>query len=298
MELELTRLFVKVVQNGSFSKAAKLLNKPKSTLSKAVSKLEKETGTKLLLRTTRSLTLTPAGRVFYETCLGPLQALEEAQKSLHGLDSLLTGPIKITAPEDFGTHVIAPIVADLSKEFPLLHFNLHYTDDIVDLIKDGFDLAIRIGKLSESSLKSKKIGEVRLIPVASMAYLKQAAKIRTPKDLESHSCLTISAQSHRQWLLRSKKESTAVSIIPKIESNQMTSLLHAALRGAGVAFLPMWLSAPEIKTGNLVRLLPEWSGQGLPVSLVSPLSSSASARLKLVSDRIYESVKNALSLEV
>src|SRR4051812_36061970 len=110
MDLELTRYFVKVVQNGSFSRAADLLKLPKSTVSKAITRLEHDTGTKLLLRTTRSLTLTAAGRAFYDTCLGPVHILEDAQKSLYGQDSILSGTLKITAPEDLGAHVISPAV--------------------------------------------------------------------------------------------------------------------------------------------------------------------------------------------
>ena len=193
MEIELSRLFVKVIQQGSFSKAAQQLQIPKSTLSKAVTKLEKETGTKLLLRTTRSLTLTAAGRAFYETCLGPVQVLEEAQRSLHGADDILSGVIRLTAPDDFGNFVLAKALTELLKKHPNLRFELKYTNETLDLVKEGIDLAIRVGKLKESSLKAKRIGENKLIFVASPAYLKSRNPIRAPKDLTEHECMTINA---------------------------------------------------------------------------------------------------------
>lgn len=295
MEIELTRLFVKVVQNGSFSKAADLLKIPKSTVSKAITRLERQTGTKLLIRTTRSQTLTPAGRVFYETCLGPIQILEDAQKSLHGQDSIVSGSVKLTAPEDLGLEIIAPVIGNLSRQHPHLFFELDLTNHVVDLVKEGFDLAVRLGKLSSSRLKVKKIGEIVLIPVASPEYLSTQPKIKHPQDLEQHDCLTISASSlKRHWKFRGKKETATVTIRSRVESNQVTGLLKMAMAGGGVAYLPRYLCLSALDEGKLVQLLPEWCSDSVSVSLVSPLSVSASARLKLVSDHLAEAIKNAL----
>src|SRR6266566_5612916 len=189
MELEPTRIFVKVVQQGSFSRAAELLKLPKSTVSRAVSRLETESGTKLLLRTTRSLTLTASGRAFYESCVGPIHALEDARKSLDGQDSIVVGTIRITAPEDFGTLVVSPAIGKLAKEHTGLVFEMHYTEKFVDLIKDGYDLAVRLGKLSPSRLKVRRFGEVAIIAVAAPEYLKQRPAIKKPQDLAMHDCM-------------------------------------------------------------------------------------------------------------
>jgi len=293
MELELSRIFTKVIQQGSFSKAALTLGLPKSTVSKAISKLEKETGTKLLLRTTRSLTLTASGRAFYETCLGPIQVLEEAHKSLYGADNILSGVIRITAPEDFGNYVVAEVLAELLKKYPKLRFDMQYTNETIDLIKDGFDLAIRVGKLKESSLKAKKIGENKLIFVASPAYLKSKDPLRTPKDLTSHDCLTIGALA-TQWTLQSKKGSVTVPIQPRILCNQMSSLMSAASAGGGVALVPAFICKPQLESGKLVRILPDWTSQGWMVSLVSPISSASSARLKITMDHLFTAIQEAI----
>lgn len=296
MELELIKIFVKVVQNGSFSKAAISLKQPKSTVSKAVSRLERETGTKLLVRTTRSLSLTAPGRAFFEACLGPIHQLEDAQKSLYGQDSILTGVVKITAPEDLGEAVIAPVIARLAIAHPQLRFDLVYTDDVIDLVKDGFDLAVRLGRVNESSFKLKRAGEVVLVPVASPEYLKGKAKIKTPSDLKDHVCLSISAPSYRErWTLRSGRVTTHVAISPAVMGNQMTTIMKMAIAGAGVALVPKFLCRPHLDRRELIHVLPEWASPGLPVSIITPLAASSSARLKITTDQIAASLATALS---
>jgi len=293
--IELSRIFVKVIQLGGFTKAAEILRIPKSTVSKAISRLEKETGTKLLIRTTRSHTLTAAGRAYYETCLEPIQILEDAQKSLYGHDSIIAGRVKLTAPEDLGSQVIAPIIGELCRQHPKLFFELHYTDKLVDLVKEGFDLAIRIGQLEESGLKVKHVGEVTLILVTTPSYINDYGPIRHPKELINHNCITIgSSKLNRTWYLKSKKELLEIPVQPKVECNQMTSILQIAKSGAGIALVPLSLSKLELENKKLVRVLPEWSGVGLPVSMLSPISIASTARLKVVSDHISIALKKAL----
>jgi LysR family transcriptional regulator, regulator for bpeEF and oprC len=298
MDLDITRLFVKVVQNGSFSKAALLLKVPKSTVSKAVSKLEKDTGTKLLLRTTRSLTLTAAGRAYYDSCLGPIQSLEDAHKSLNGKDSILSGLVRITAPEDLGIHVIAPSLGELIAKHPGLDFEMHYTDEVIDLVKDGFDLAVRLGRLNQSNFKVKKAGEVFLIMVASPNYLKRRDKIKQPSDITHHDCISLNHPGLlSKWALRSSKGSVQIPIKARASSNQMNSLLQTALAGGGIALVPNYICEPEIRAGRLIQVLPEWHSEGRPVSLVSPLSAASSARLKVTTETLYEVVHAALSMK-
>ena len=297
IEIELSRLFVKVVQQGSFSKAAELLKIPKSTVSKGLARLENLTGTKLLLRTTRSQTLTAAGRVFYETCLEPIQILEDAQKALLGHDTIVSGTIKLTAAEDIGTYVISPVIGELCRTHPKISFELHYTNEVVDMVRDGFDLAVRFGKLAESQLKIRPIGHIELIPVAAPSYLEAHKKIQSPHDLADHDGLCLRNHSmSRTWVLQKDKKKMSVAIKPRVESHQMTSLLNIALAGAGVLFAPGFLCRREIDKGNLVRLLPGWSGVGIPVSIVSPVSIAATARLKLVSDHISAAIQKELKL--
>lgn len=295
MELDLTRIFVKVVQNGSFTKAAQILKVPKSTVSKSVARLEKETGTKLIVRTTRSLTLTSAGRLFFEASLGPIQALEEAQKSLSGSDSILSGFLRVTAPEDLGANVIAPVIAKLTAENSGLSFELRYTDQVLDLVKDGIDIAVRLGRLNESRFKVKKAGEVILIAVATQKYLKARSKIREPQDLSEHDCLSISSTSLlNRWPLKNGSRHVNVPVKTKISCNQMDSLINCAKAHGGIALVPRFMAQPEVDAGNLIRVLPEWHTPPLPVSIISPQSAQSSARLKITIDKIYEALQEAL----
>lgn len=296
MDLELIRIFVKVVQNNSFSRAAEILKLPKSTVSKAVTRLESETGTRLLVRTTRSLTLTAAGRAFHESCLGPIQLLEDARKSLDGRDSMLTGLIRLTAPEDLGAAIISPELARLAMAHPGLSFEMVYTDEIVDLVKDGFDLAVRIGPPRESRLKAKKVGEVELVTVAAPSYLKTAPRLREPGDLMNHLCLGL---NHRvmlkTWTLKSKKGTVHASVNPRLVCNQTSSLRQAALAGGGVALVPHYLCLGDIEAGTLDRVLPDWRSPGRQVSILSPISSTSSARLKITSEHLAGALSRALA---
>lgn len=300
MELESIRIFVKVAHLGSFSRAAELLRLPKSTVSRAISRLETECGTKLLTRTTRSITLTASGRVFFENCVAPLQALEDARKSLNGQDSIISGIIRLTAPEDFGMYMISKVIGALSKRHSGLQFDLHFTNEIIDLVKEGFDLAIRIGKLNPSSFKVKKVGEIIMVLTASPQYLKQCAvAINTPQDLSSCECLTIHSRfSKPSWALQSSEgERLSIDIKPKVIANQMSSLMDFALQGVGIAFIPLFLCQNEIISGQLTRVLPNWRGEGLSVSLVSPIGFSASNRMKLVSNYLVESIQKTLKYD-
>lgn len=293
---ENTRIFVKVVQQGSFSRAATLLGVPKSTVSRAVRSLEEEHQTRLLLRTTRSLSLTAAGRMFFDACLGPVQALEEAEKSLSGKDAEMAGHVKLTAPEDLGAHVISPALARLCVAYPQLTFEVNYSNEVIDLVRDGYDLAVRIGKLSTSSYRTRKVGVISLITVAAPSYIGVAPTISKPDDLAKHACLTLNlATIVPRWQLMSGRKSTSVAIKPSIICNQMTSLVRMAREGAGVALVPRYLVADYLAQGELVQLLPDWYQNHYPVSLVMPLSGELPNRLRLCANRLTEDIAAALA---
>lgn len=293
--IEWTRIFVKVVQLGSFTRAATELKLPKSTVSKVIAKLESQTGTKLLVRTTRSQALTPAGRIFFDSCVGPVQQIEDAQKSLYGQDNIFSGTVRITAPEDIGSLIMAPIIADFSRSHRELRFELNYTNQIINLVKDGYDLAIRIGHLRSSGLYQKKIGSIHFVLVSSEAYLKNSPAIKTIDDLTKSSCIGIeSAVGLTTWTLENNKHSRKIKIEPKVVSNQPTSVLKIVESGAGVSLLPKFLVKDKLADGSLVQILQSWSSSGLPVSLVSPLSMAKTPRVKVIADVISDKLRLAL----
>jgi len=291
--LELTRIFVKVVERGGFSRAAEALRLPKSTVSKAVARLERALDVKLLVRTTRAVVPTSAGRSYYEQCAGPIAALDLAHRAITGRDREVAGHLRITAPEDYGAEVVDPAIAELVTRHPLLTFELRYTDEVLDLVRDGFDLAVRLGKLRESRFYARRLGESTRIAVAAPNYIERAPKIRRPMDLLAHACLTIAA-GPRDWTLRSPRGRARVPVRPRIVCNQMTNLVRMTLRGAGIALVPSFLCRSALASGALVRVLPTWSYPGRPVSLVAPLPSSTSARQKIVMDYLADAIPRAL----
>lgn len=295
MEIESVRIFVKVVQLGSFTKAAELLKLPKSTVSRTLSRLEAEAGTKLILRTTRSMTLTPAGQAFYENCLGPVQALEDARKSLEGKDSVLSGLIRLTAPEDLGIEVISSAIATITRQNPGLSFELNYTDEIIDLVKEGYDIAIRVGKLSSSRYKARRLGEITTVMVASPKYLKQKSPIKKPNELIEHDCIGFNLGSAPDtWILSGRNAKVSVKAKPRILANQMSSLLKLVKDGVGIGLLPHFLCREGLASGQLVRVLPEWEGLSYQVSIVTPPGYSNSSRLKLVSEHLSKAIQASL----
>lgn len=296
MDTELIRIFVKIVQQGSFSKASEVLHMPKSTISKAISRLEKETATRILVRTTRSLTLTAAGKSLFESSAGAIQSIEDAYKRLQGQDSLLSGSIRITAPEDLGSTIVAQAIGKLIQKYPDLSFELQHTDKIIDLVKDGFDIAIRVGSVNQSGFKIKKLGEMNLIVVASPGYLKGRDVIRTPEDLSQHNCLTfVDLLVRTKWPLRSNKEKVFARINPRIVTNHMSSLLKMALDDCGVAFIPIFLCKDFLEDGKLVHVLPDWRSEGIPVSMILPVGSKSSASLKVTSQLVAQEIIQVLS---
>lgn len=287
------KIFVNVVKEGSFSKAAKLLKLPPSSVSRAVAKLEADLGTKLLTRTTRSLVLTQSGHEFYDECSPAITSIEEAYKNILGKDQEVSGLVKITTPEDFGTSIITPVLSKLSLEYPLLNFEVLFTDDVVDITKEGFDIAVRMGKRKDSSLMLKQAGEMNLIIVANKKYLESKKHIKTPEDLNGHTCISHSWSKH--WVLQSNNKIKKVAIKPKISGNHMTTILSFALDGCGIALVPEFLCKKFITTGELIRVLPKWNSPDINVSILSPSSSATSSRVKVATNAIFDAIKKSLS---
>jgi LysR family transcriptional regulator, regulator for bpeEF and oprC len=293
--IEKTRLFINVIQSKSFTKAALSLKLPKSTVSRAISSLEDETGTKLIVRTTRSLSLTPAGQAYFDTCSPLVHGLEDAHKSLFGSDTMMNGHVRITAPEDLGNFVVAPAIAKLSINHPKLHFELHLTNETIDLVRDGYDIAVRLGRLSQSTHKVRKLGTVKLILVASPQYLKKCGPIKSIHDVSHHPTLSLAHTSlTSQWIVQSKGKTERIKVQPHFTANNMTSVLEMAKRGAGIALVPQYLAQPSIEAGQVTALFLSWQQNQFPASLVAPSQSAKIARVRLCLDTLSQEITKAL----
>jgi DNA-binding transcriptional LysR family regulator len=292
MELDSLRIFVKVVQNNSFSQAAKILKVPVSTVSRTIKKLEAEMRTTLLTRTTRTLTLTQSGKILFDRSVNAVLELEEAAKSVEGSNQTLSGIVKLTATEDYGTLVVNAVVGRLIKSYPGIKFDLYYTNEVIDLVKGGFDLAIRLGHLNSSRFKSIRLGAVNLIAVAAPGYLQGKEKILTPKNLSQYQCLVFGPEKETtRYKFLSKKEKINIVIKPNTIANQMQSLVTLSVAGAGVAFVPHFVASRYLSEGSLVRILPEWTAESYDVHLVSPSIRGMPARVKLVADELSQAIK-------
>ena len=294
MDLSSVRIFVKVVELGSFTKAAVALKQPKSSVSRAVRRLESESGTQLLLRTTRSLRLTPAGQAFFEACAGSVRALEAARAALQDRDREAVGLVRVTASDDFGSLILSPALSELGRRHPGLTFEFNYTDELVDLVREGYDLAVRIGRLAPSRLKVTKLGEVTLLPVAAPAYLARAPRLREPHDLLEPAGIVFGSQTTAiRWMLSSPGSKTQVPVPARYVGNHMRSLANLAREGAGIALLPNFLCREDIRTGRLQRVLPQWTGPRMAVSLLASATGTPH-RVQLVKEHLIRAVRAAL----
>lgn len=298
MDLELIRIFVKVVELGSFTRAAQQLKLPKSTVSRGVSRLESGSGTRLLLRTTRSLKLTEAGRAFYDRCAGAVREIEEAGRGLQGADEQISGQVRLTAPEDVGQFLVSPEIRALARKYPALSFDFNFTDDVIDLVREGYDIAVRAGRLPASRMRALRLGEVAMVLVASPRYLERAPRLQGPADLASQDCLEFlpEAQVHRWKLTRSGPgpRTESVTIRPRFSGNHARSIIQLALDAGGIALMPNVTCKDELDSGKLVRVLPQWDGEKLPIYLVLPSSGPVPRRVRVVADHLAAVLKDTL----
>ncbi len=254
--------FVRSVDLGSFSKAAAEAEVKVSTVSRYISGLEADLGAALLNRSTRSLHLTEAGRLFYERA-GPILAeIEEARSATISLNALPQGLLRINIPSAFGRRHVMPHMKDFLNAYPDIRLDATLTDATVDLIEAGMDVAVRIGALPDSSLIARRLASQRRLLVASPAYLQDRPPPRQPGDLARHQCLAFALQQAGAWFYRDAGDPAAepveVPVNGHFRANDSEALRDAALSGLGIAVLPTWLIGSDIAMQRLVPVLPAW----------------------------------------
>ncbi|MET0355759.1 MAG: LysR family transcriptional regulator, partial [Cellvibrio sp.] len=275
-DINLNRLvvFVAVVETGSITAAAKRLGLAKTMVSTHVQKLETEIGSNLLVRTTRRLHLTEAGTLFYTACQKILQDTEAAIALASSNTRQVRGKLRVSVPIDFGVSVVAPLAAELSKEYPELRIEILSSDHRVDMVAEGIDVAIRIGRLADSSHKAALITHFEEWVVASPEIF-QGNKPQSPKDLEQHFYVALSVlNNYLNWtFVRPNYPSETVRLNAGIISNTSVAVKAAVLAGAGFMIHPDFSVTEEIAAGRLIRLLPEWNLPGGGIYAVFPAST-------------------------
>lgn len=287
MDLNEMLVFARVVQAGSFTAAAAALGMPKSTVSRKVSELEERLKARLLQRTTRKLSLTDVGRTFYEYSARIVGEIDEAERAVSSLQEAPRGLLRVTAPVSVA--FLGPIVSDYLQRYPEVRLELFCTARMVDLVEERFDLGIRAGALSDSTLIARSLGSVRWFLVASPAYLKKRVRPRSPEDLKKHDCLFFGAGIHGTDLhLASGKLSVQLAPPARLLVSDMDVLYAAVMGGRGIGFLPAFLCVEDLRARRLDRVLRDWNAPATPVHVVYPSTRHLSPKVKSFIDHLHE----------
>lgn len=278
MDLNEVMVFVEVVRAGSFTAAGLALEMPKSSVSRKVAQLEDRLGVQLLHRTTRSLRLSDVGEAYYARCLRVVAEAEAAEQLVGDLQAVPCGRLRITAPPALSA--LGSIVAEYLAKYPGVRVELVCTDRVVDLLAEGFDLAIRAGRLEDSALIARKLGTATRVLVATPAYLEGRGVPKQPADLPEHDLIVFSGgREEGVWRLISKRKQVDIQPTPRLVVNDY-ELVRAAVRsGLGIALLPGYLSREDLEDGALVRVLPAWATAETPIRALFPAGRHKSIKL-------------------
>lgn len=291
--LEQLTAFVAVGTTGSFAGAAAQIGRDASVISRRVSQLESRLGIRLLSRTTRHVSLTEVGTVYFRRVQAILDELASASLEASDTATNPQGVLKISLPVTFGRHWIAPAFAPFLARYPQIRIDAHFTDRIVDVIADGFDIAIRVGVLTDSSLTARRFVSYRNILIAAPRYIEAHGEPQSPAELKQRACLGF--PSHPYWpdwmLTRDGKRQTVRPNCSLVADNSEV-ILMAALDGAGIALLPDWLVGPSLRSKKLVQVLPGWTGRGDGgVYAVLPPGRLIPTKTRVFVETIAESIK-------
>jgi DNA-binding transcriptional LysR family regulator len=274
--------FAKVVELGSFARAADRLDVSTSAVSRQVADLEALLEVRLLNRTTRRLSLTEAGQAFYERSVQLLADLNEAESSVRAAALVPKGTLRITCGVTFGIRHLAAAIADFGARHPQLVFDLDLSDRTVDLVDEGFDLAIRIGPVGQQGVVARRLGWTEHVCCAAPSYLSRHAAPKTPEDLAQHECLTYTqVPVPNTWTFESHDGAPRTArISPRHRVNNGRMLVALAVAGVGIVNEPDFIVAPQVEAGNLVRLLPDFEPVRSPIAAVYPSRRHLSAKVR------------------
>jgi DNA-binding transcriptional LysR family regulator len=273
-------VFVRVVSLGSFTGAAESLSVPKSTVSRQVARLEERLGVRLLHRTTRAVRVTEAGQVFYERAVRIVTDIEEAEELVARNQAVPRGPLRVSAPITFGTMYLPPLVSAFLAAYPDVELSLELSDRKVDLVEDGYDLAVRVGVLDDSSLVARRLGHAHAVVCAAPSYLAVRGVPRTPDDLRDHVALRYAYSGNSGW--RFLHGTTPVS--GPLICNNGEVLRDAAIAGRGLIYTPRFMVAEALLRGDLVSVLEQYVPQLGGVYAIFPHHRHLSSRVRAFVD--------------
>ena len=288
------RVFAAVVDAGSFVGASDALDMSKPAVSRYVADLETRLGVRLLHRTTRKLSLTEEGEVFYARCVELLGSIEEAEAEITSRSGEATGLLKVSVPVSFGLLHLAPLWAQFMARHPKVVLDLTLSDRMVDLVEEGFDVAVRIARLPSSSLVSRKLSSTRMILCASPAYLKTHGTPRQPSELAGHTILAYSLLAMGDsWEFEGPQGPVAVKVAPRMRSNSGDTCRAVALRHQGLVIQPSFLVGDDVRSGTLVELMPDYRSIEMGIYAMYPTRKHVLPKVRLLIDYLVDAFKAA-----
>ena len=285
-------LFVQVVEEGSFSKVAEKLSLTNSVVSKRIARLEENLNTQLIYRTTRKLSLTDAGRTLYDKAKIAKHAFQEAEDAVTGYSEDMKGTIRITLPVVSANLILSESIAEFCKQHPEISVDLQITNRLVDLIEEGFDLAIRTAVLEDSSLIARRLIDSQWMICATPDYLKQHGTPQNPEQLQNHECLVYKFDNtaNSTWPLYIDGKEQLISVYGRFYSNHLSAIKQAALSDLGIAFLPQVLIYEEIQKNTLTQILQCFTSKKLGLYAVYPKARQPDQKLKLLVAHLRDSL--------
>ena len=294
-------VFVASVEAGSFAQAAVRLHLSRSAVGKSIARLEERLGVRLFHRTTRSQRLTDNGALFYERCLRALEEIRGAESQLETGKHQVNGRLRVAVPVLFGRQCIAPLLIELAQEYPGLELEMSFSDRVVDLVEEGFDMAVRNGALADSSvLVARRLGEHRMVLCAAPDYLLKNGQPQTVDDLRQHTAINYTRAGRvLPWQLMDY-DGTSRTFIPRSSLNMddLQAICDAALAGHGLAWLPCWMVIKEIQQGDLVPLLKQAPDVRFDVHAVWQQTPHLPLRVRIAVDTLASRLPSVLSQDM
>ena len=289
--IDLFRVFARVVDCSSFSKAADMLALPRSSVSAAVQELERRVGTRLLYRTTRKVAPTQDGTAFYEHCVRLLTDVEEVEALFRRSAKRPSGKLRIDVPGRIGRLIVAPALPEFLDRYPEIDIDLGMTDRAVNLIEDQADCVLRVGPLSDSGLIGRSIGELRLINAASPGYLERHGIPKRPADLEKHWAVNYASPSTgrvEDWEWIADGLTRSLRMRARVTVNSAEAYITCCLAGLGLIQIPAYDVEPHLGNGELVEVMPRHRAKPMPMTLLYPHRQHLSRRLNVFADWLQE----------
>jgi DNA-binding transcriptional LysR family regulator len=292
--LNAMEVFVRVVQSGSFSEAARALSLTPSAVSKQVSRLEDRLGARLINRTTRRLGLTEEGTAFFDRAQRILADVSEAEQAVTHLHGAPRGTLKLNAPVVFGRMHIAPLIPAFLQQHREVRLDFTVNDRFVDLLEEGLDLVIRIGELKDSSLIARRLATNRRVVVAAAEYLEKHGRPERPRDLAAHNCLIYLYRSTKNlWQFDGPEGPESVEVRGDVETNNAEVILELVRSGQGIALLPTWLVGQCLRGGHLLQVLKGYAAADSQIYAVYPPGRHLSPKVRAFVDHLVQHFKTS-----